>query len=393
MKSFLDTMPSTLAPDFIPRIAASLLPDPATLTTRAQLVAYHKEYDELAQIIRDNPLRFFSPNEGGQREFLECEDPRLSGMYLFAANKTGKTTSALIKCIERAAGRALWGLPRRSSLKWKPPTMGALVCEDFDTHRTDLLPRFFTWCPRSELAGDPIEAANGEPARILFKNGSVIYLRTYQQGYEKHEGKDYDWVLCNEPVNRDIYQAIRRGFVATKGIMFIAATLLSQVWLYDEMRHPFIQTFSAEMRENSWLDSQYVKDFEASLTDEEREVRIYGRPSNLSGIVHRTFKNGFPHVVRPFDPVPWDVVKERPWPIIMGVDPHERKPINVAWAYVSPLNEVIWFDWLLVQSKGIGGIFKEIDAKERSHHHASALVIMDPNRGKAIQLGGSSWME
>src|ERR1700719_3730830 len=171
MKNILDTFPCTLPPGFIENNLAKLLPDPSTID-RAQLIEWHKLKDRYSQLIRDNPLRFFEPNDGGQREFLECEDPEIQGVYFCAGNKSGKTTAAVIKAIERAIGRPLWGGERRAHLKWKTPTMGALFCEDFDTHRTDLLPRFFTWCPRSELAADPLEAANGEPARILFKNGT-----------------------------------------------------------------------------------------------------------------------------------------------------------------------------------------------------------------------------
>ena len=178
--------------------------------------------------------------------------------------------------------------------------MAAIFCEDFDTHRTDVLPRFFTWCPRHLLADDPIEAENGEPARILFKNGTIIYLRTYQQGYLKHEGKDYDLVFCNEPFSRDIYTAIWRGFTATNGMMFIAATLLSQTWLFDELDHPFIKGINATIFENKWLSQQAVKNYTASLTESERQVRLYGRPQNLAGMIFPQFRDAFPFVVGGF---------------------------------------------------------------------------------------------
>ncbi len=372
---------------------ARVLPDPRTLPAD-KLAEWHRLRLRTEALIKEGPLKFFEANDGGQRDFLEHNDTEIQGLYFFAGNKSGKTTAAVIKCLERAAGHALWGGDRRKHLRWKEPTMGALFCEDFDTHRTDLLPRFFTWCPKELLADEPIEAENGEPARILFKNGTVIYLRTYQQGYLKHEGKDYDWVLCNEPFSRDIYTAIWRGFTATDGIMFIAATLLSQTWLYDEMQHPFIKVIGASMYENKWLSARTVRNYTAGLTESERQVRIFGRSSNLSGMIYPNFKDAFPFVVGDFEPVPWDVINDRPWPIIMSVDPHERKPLHIEWAYVSPLNEIIWFDWALVSAHdGTNKVFEAIAEKERSHHHPSALTIMDPNRGKAIQKDGRSWQE
>ena len=399
MKTILDTFPSTLPPGFVKKVLATLLPDPSTIPDGQHAIEWLRLKTRYERHIRDNPLRYFSPNEGGQREFLECEDPAIQGIYYLAGNKSGKTTAAIIKCIERASGKPVWGGERRAHLKWKTPTMGAIFCEDFDTHRTDILPRFFTWCPREELAQDPLEFANGEPARIIMKNGSPIYLRTYQQGYLKHEGKDYDWVFCNEPFSRDIYTAIWRGFTATAGIMLIAATLLSQVWLYDEMAQSFIKVIGGSMLDNPWLDKRSTENYIASMTEEEKQVRVFGRPSHLSGVVYPEFKDKFPHVVANFEqadpenPFPWNIITGKPWPIVIGCDPHERKPVYLEWAYISPLNEILWFDWAMLGPCGLDELFRQIDRIERSHHHASVMVVMDPNRGRAIQLGGSSWIE
>lgn len=401
-KNLLDTFPSTLPPDFIPRILKQLLPDPESLDPE-RLREWHRLRLQYERVIKANPLKFFSPNEGGQREFMECEDPEIQGMYFFAGNKTGKTTGALIKFIERMAGQAMWGLDRRAHIKYPAPVLGAMFCEDFDTHRTDLLPRFFTWCPKSILKDNPLEEENGEPARILFKNGSVVVLRTYQQGYKKHEGKDYHVVLMNEPCSRDIYTGVWRGFTATDGIMFIAATLLSEVWLYDEMQQPFIKVFDADTFQNKWLSQRTLRNWFSTLDESEKQVRIYGRSQNLSGRIYPQFKDALPHVVANEFPqkdgtlgaYPWDVVKDNPYPIVMAVDPHERKPLCVAWAYVTPFREIIWFDWLLAgpASAGLDVIFEQLREKELSHHHACSLVIMDPNRGIAIQKDGRCWRD
>src|SRR5271166_1521576 len=151
MKNTLESFPNTLSPDFVPRALARLLPDPAGLD-RDGLIAFFREKARLEQLIIDNPLLFFEPNDGGQYDFLTFDDPKVQGRYFFAGNKTGKTTGALVNMLEHATGHALWGLPARAALRWRTPTRGAIFCEDFDTHREDILPRLFTWCPRSELA-------------------------------------------------------------------------------------------------------------------------------------------------------------------------------------------------------------------------------------------------
>ena len=392
MKNTLESFPNTLSPDFIPRALKRLLPDPAGLD-RSGLLNFFREKGRLEQLILDNPLPFFEPNDGGQFGFMTCDDPVIQGRYFFAGNKSGKTTGALIAMIEHAVGRALWGVPKREGLRWRTPTRGAIFAEDFDTHREDTLPRLFTWCPRSELAETPLEnGSTGNPARVNFKNGTVAYLRTYEQGYAKAEGKDYDWVFCNEPPTRDIYTAIWRGFMATHGIMWIAATLLSQTWLAEESKQSFVKIFKASTYENKWLSQSGMRNFESMLDQSEHNIRFLGIPSSLSGKIYPKFTDSAPWVIQDQNP-PWDVVKEQPWPIIMAVDPHERRGLYVEWAYVSPTNRIVWFDWSIIPTgeTSLDKTFELLKEKEQSHNHPSCLTIMDPNRGVAVQLGGHSW--
>lgn len=360
---------------------------------RPELLNLLKEKAKLEKLIDADPVRFFQPNPGGQYEFLTCEDPQIKGRYFFAGNKTGKTTGAAILAAEYATGEALWGREWRK-VHHRVPSTGFIYCEDFATHEQTVIPTFLSWIPKRYLSDRPLERGpTGSVNKILLRNRTVIYLRTYDQGYLKAEGKDYDWGWNDEPPPRDIFTAQWRGLIARDGEMWIAATLLSQEWLYDEMSQDFVRVFDASMYENKWIGEQARTNFEAMLTDDEKQIRIYGKPSStLSGTIYPSFKDGSPFVVEQIE-IPWDVRTDQPWPVVLGIDPHERKPLYCEWAYITPDNGILWFDYALIPSGGIGDIFDKVTEIEKTHAAPTTLVVMDPNRGTAIQLGGSSWRE
>jgi phage terminase large subunit-like protein len=309
-------------------------------------------------------------------------DPNIQGRYFFAANKTGKTTGGAIVCGEVAEGRALWGGTERKSSAWLTPRPKRLCffSEDFLTHEEAIVPTYASWMKRYIL--DVMKGPSGNLNRVQHKNGSVIYLRTYDQGYEKAEGKDYDLVWCDEPPPRDIYTAIFRGLVATKGLLLITATLLAETWLYE-----------ATMYDNNWLDSSARENFAALLTDEERAIRIWGKPTTLSGAIYPNFKSRrpSPFIVDQNEP-PWNPLTDKPWPVVLGVDPHERKPVYCAWAYITPDNNLLWFDYAMVPSGSIKSIFTAIREREATHKAPTRLVIGDPNRFQANQIDNQSWL-
>lgn len=401
MPSNLLKVPSRLPPDYVKKTLQRLaLSEPELRKLdRARLEAYASELDALENLINEDPVRFFHPNPGGQWDFMTCDNAELQGLFFFAGNKTGKTTGACIIAGEYACGRPLWthGRPfdpnRWSAFHRAPPLRIAHFTEDFGSHDETIVPTYLSWLPKGEILATK-RSPSGNIVQLPFKNGSVVFLRTYDQGYDKAEGKDYDLVICDEPPPRDVHTAILRGLVATSGRYYIAATLLKEAWLYDESQLAHNQIFSADIYENRWLSQQAIANFSASLTEDERQIRVFGKPTSLTGAIYPEFADRYPHVVpvKPWQEL-WNPSQDSAWPIVLGVDPHERKPLYCMWAYLTPTNGLLWFDYALVPSGSIEAIFKEIDNIESGHNARSRLVVMDPNRGKARQIGNVSWQE
>jgi len=215
----------------------------------------------------------------------------------------------------------------------------------------------------------------------------VCKFKTYAQGADTAEGKDWDIVWNDEPPPQSMYSAQFRGLVSTGGHLLITATLLKEAWVYDEIDQPYAQGFTAEIHDNEWLSIEAKEAFLSSLSDEEREVRETGKPFNLTGIIYRKFRDDAPYVIDPFE-----VPKE--WPCFIGVDPHERKPVYVGFFTLTPQNEIVMLSYGLFKGD-ITAIFEQLSEKIKQLElpMAPRLCIIDPNRGRAKQINNTSWEE
>lgn len=396
MSFTLTSLALNLSNDFVSRTLSRLLPssDVIERATPEALRLLAEECVELERQILEEPIRFFVPNPGAQWDFLTDSGERLRHKFFLAGNKSGKSTAAAILAAECATGQPLWGSglrPPGFSLPFPVPNRGVYYADDFDAHKQTTLPTFLTWLPRRFL--EKIEKnSGGYVTDIYLTNGSVINFKTYDQGFEKSEGKDWAWAVCDEPPSRDIYTGVRRGLVVHDGMMFIAATLLKESWLWDEMVQTSVRVYNASIFDNPWLPESARDEYVATLTTEEREIRVHGRPLTLSGVIYKNWRDDAPWVL-PRAQRYYDPLHEGPWPVILGLDPHERKPLALIWFWLTPSNGLIAFDWALVPNASLTEVFRDIEQRENAHDQRSRICVIDPLRGRAVQMGGRSWSD
>jgi phage terminase large subunit-like protein len=377
--------PLKIPSSFKRRVFLRLLPSQEQILSlpRVELEKLLLYKEDLSHLIDLEPLRFFQPHTGAQRAFLTCWDssPEIRVLLALAGNKFGKTTAGCVLLAEQLLGRALWGLPERQ-VSWKTPCRAAVFAEDFESHNETIVPNILSWFPRDAISNISRNSA-GHTTEIKFQNGSLIHFKTFMQGSDTAEGKDWDVVWCDEPPPRHLYSAIFRGLVSTGGRIMITATLLKETWLYDEIEQPFVRCFMGSIHDNAWIDQAAKEAFLASLPPDERETREFGKPATLTGLIYKGFYDGEPFVI-PSVELPSNC------PYILGVDPHERRPVYLEWAFITPQGEVVWFDWLLVKGD-TETILAAIEKKEREHPQRARIVIMDPNRGPARQINQQTW--
>jgi len=379
------TAPSKLPLNYVEKTLRRLLPSLEVIAamSKTELVELAKRADDLRLEIAREPVRFFVPSEGGQREFLECDNPRQRVRLYISGNKGGKTTATVIKTLEYLLGRPIWGDRTQRSTSTVVPLRWAYYAEDFDSHKETVIPTIKTWAPPGSIIKE-WRNPQGHVVQLDFVTGSVLHFRTYDQGSDKAEGKDYDGCSSDEPPPRDNYTAVFRGLVAKGGVYLIAATLLKEAWLYDECDLPHVAAFEGTIHDNPWIDQQAKTDFLASLDEDEREVRERGKPRSMVGLIFKNFKNGLPFVIPDHEPPPG-------YPIIMVLDPHERKPLHCMWAYVTPDDGLVVFRWELIAPENETVIFEQLDKVNLENGAFPHILVMDPNRGSCQSMHGDSW--
>ncbi len=166
----------------------------------------------------------------------------------------------------------------------------------------------------------------------------------------------------DEPMPQDKYVACLRGLIRRNGIIWIAATPLSQPWMYDEIylkagpgeNQPDVFDW-CDMSMNKYLLPEQIKYFSDRCPDDEKEARLHGKFKHLSGLIYKEFSQE--HRVKSF-PIPED------WTRYCAMDYHPRTPCAVVWIAVGPDNTAYLYDELWID-KTIGEITQAIIVKEK----------------------------
>ena len=165
---------------------------------------------------------------------------------------------------------------------------GRIGAQDFQKGVGEVILAFFEeWLDLTKIkrSRNPM----GIPVKWELPNGNSFDILTYEQATEQWEGWKGHVVWFDEPPPRDKYIATLRGLVDMGGRCWLTLTPLKQAWLYDEIytkadnEKIFVET--VDMRDNTTLTEKQIKQFESSLTEEEKEARLHGRFLHLS-LIH-----------------------------------------------------------------------------------------------------------
>jgi len=139
----------------------------------------------------------------------------------------------------------------------------------------------------------------------------------------------------DEPPPRDLYVANLRGLVDFDGIMWIAATPLSEAWMFDDLWQPGVKGEKKHIKcirgtghDNPHIDKGGLHIFLEELTPQEREIRELGHFAKLTGLVIDTYDPNLSDID------PFDLTEE--YSIYEGIDPHPAKPHAALWKAIDP---------------------------------------------------------
>jgi phage terminase large subunit-like protein len=225
---------------------------------------------------------------------------------LIKGNQVGGTTCLAIRMLSACLGTrplALGGIvpPDWAQLKCREkPGMYLLMGKSFTkTIPEVILPKLREFMSPEMLARKPKKHPTGVPYVFYFKSGAELHLGSYDQDAESFEGPLWNGIGFDEPPERNIYVACRRGTMRTRGWMFFCMTPLKNLWVYDEIHVPGLKgelkdvaAFECHSHANcttcnpgeGHIGHDELNNFFASLTPNERRARELGIPLDISNI-------------------------------------------------------------------------------------------------------------
>jgi phage terminase large subunit-like protein len=265
------------------------------------------------------------------------------GNYLAAGiinHNSGKSTFGINEGVSHALGYRPWlpeGDPDRK-INVRLPNKGLVCGESFGEQIAKVLVPKLLGDPEKGLPGaiptDELSGVKRNPTgvvtSIFLKNGSAIYLQSYDQDIDLFESADYDWCHFDEPPPRPIWVAVQRGLTDRRGRTWLTMTPLKEPWIYDEIfSRDDVGLYYFDIEENVGfgLTREGVDNFSKNLTDDEKEARLRGKYFHLSGLV---YKNYGPKLRLKRFPIP------KHWGLWFHVDTHPRTPHHAVWMAVDP---------------------------------------------------------
>jgi len=208
---------------------------------------------------------------------------------------------------------------------------------------------------------DTIECANGS----LWRFDTVKSWMANPQG---SESSDWDAIHIDEPCPEGMWKGASRGLIDRGGSAWFTLTPLSEFWINDYFfpadtggkPRDNVWAITGSIYDNPYLNQEAIAEYESTLTDDEKQCRLFGIPLHLSGLIYKQFQWST-HVLAEV-PTGWDAFHQPPrnYPIYVNIDPHPQTPHAVLFSTVLPAGQsVCLFD--IFDHCGIEDLCKQIN--------------------------------
>lgn len=283
------------------------------------------------------------------------------------------------------------------------------------------------WIPRHMLLRGSWEDSYSEKYRTLtLTNGSTVQFMSYTQEIGDLKGASLHFILNDEGGPEGHYRENKMRTLDVGGRIYTALTPPDEessaweyAWIYDQVyerglpgggKDPNIDAFTLFTQDNRILDARDIAEIGRNLTATQREVRFHGRFLHLSGRIYSLFTERpqwwcfsckavilpddalkcttcdstsvvqFCHAVEPFE-IPGG------WPVVMVLDPHDRKPHALAWYAIDQSDDIWQIAELEVDAEPLG-VRERVDQLEEALGIMVMRRLIDPNMGASPSRQG-----
>jgi len=213
---------------------------------------------------------------------------------------------------------------------------------------------------------------------IILKNWTRIEIKTYDQGSERLQGWNPDFLLVDEePTNKDVWEELMVRAREFKSQILITMTPLS--WLtpvyeffyeqkteekdVDRRKVYIVSSLENEYADHSWL---------SYLSEQDKKMRIYGAFVPPSGLVYSSFNRRY-NVVEHFNPEDlWYWTRYYAW-----LDFWVTHPTWFILIAVDLDNNIYAFDWFLESNLLLDDMADKIKALIKKYWISLEYIVAD----------------
>jgi hypothetical protein len=316
-----------------------------------------------ARLQRDYGLVFYRPH-ARQDRFHRAG--AFKHRFWESGNRGGKSTGGVAEDSAHLMGERPWYAktdPARNVGIRNHPEKGLVITTDWDKvdeiftsqrgtegKLWQMLPRGFVKSTRRNHSGaiELVECTGGSTLRF-------DTVKSWQTNPQGSESSDWDFIHIDEPCPEGQYKAQARGLIDRNGKDWFTLTPLTEPWIHDmffpdrrskadfyEVGNRWAQRTS--IYDNPYLTAEAIADYEATLTDDEKQCRLLGIPLELSGLVLKEF-DWDTHVLADI-PNGWNNYNDPPvgYTVLLAIDPHPQTPHHVLFFCVAPTGEFFLYD-------------------------------------------------
>ena len=293
-------------------------------------------------------------------------------------NRCGKSTLGAVELAWHITKRYPDYFPEER--KFYGPIKAVVVCDANQKIEKVIEPKVKEYLPKNFIVSRRV--IGGYLNRLVCKDGSTIDCLSAEQSDMAFEGADWDFYWGDEPQQKRKFDAIMRGLMDRGGKVLLTFTPLVEPWmkdtLVDKSDGKRIESFIVDTSDNLFdikgkpiLPKENIDEMARWWDEETKESRLLGKFFHLRGVVYKEFSELHCQ----------EFSYQYPDPVFCVLDPHDRQPHHVIWAFVDRKNHIYVHSEMDVACTVVE-LAKAVKRFEAEQGYRVKKRIIDPNFGR-----------
>lgn len=323
---------------------------------------------------KNSGIDYYTPNPMQ----MKAHQSKARIVVFSGGNRSGKSTLGAVTLVWHLTKKYPDYFPKE--FRYQGPIKAVVVCDANQKIEKVIEPKIREYLPKDFIRSKRV--LGGYLNRLNCIDGSTIDFLSAEQDDMAFEGADWDFYWGDEPQKKRKFDAIMRGLIDRGGRAILTFTPLIEPWMKEQLVDAAdgkrIEAFVVDTYDNLFdingkpiLTKENVEEMARWWDEETKESRLHGKFFHLRGIVYKEFSDM--HLQ--------EFAYEYPDPVYVVLDPHDRQPHHVIWAFVDRKNHLYVHSELdsACTVKELAGKIKRIEA---DNGYRVVRRIIDPNFGR-----------